>query len=256
MTHYSVSLNAPMQLVGNLLSGFLLNRFGRKNTIIVSSAAVILASVILTLAPSYNLLLLGCFLKGSAVGVVRPSVGLYISEISTVRWRGTLGSFNALTPNAGYLYAILVGTQFPLKYFPGIMVVPSMVFILFSWALVDTPLWYIKEGRREQARRSLKYLRGQDYNPEPELKELENLLWSSQARTLNDHLASLCQRSFLLPTFILCGLFFIYAASGADTFSYYALTLFQYPGVSLSPASIAVLFQVRTLPHVVGKLDI
>ena len=223
----------------------MLNRFGRKNTIIGSSVAVILASAILTCAQSYNLLLLGCFLKGSAVGVVRPAVGLYISEIAPVQYRGTLGSLNALTPNAGYLYAILVGTNFPLKYFPRIMVLPSLVFIMFSWALVDTPLWFIKVGRREAARRSIKYLRGKDYNPEPELQELETLLWCKQKNI--GQLDSLYQRRFLLPTFILCGLFFIYAASGIDTFSYYGLTLFQFPDVSLSPATIAVFFQVKTL---------
>jgi len=237
-----VSLNAPMQLVGNLLSGFLLNFFGRKRTIVGSSVVVIIASAILSLAPSYEFLLLGCFIKGAAVGVVRPAVGLYISEISIVRWRGSLGSCNALTPNAGYLYAIMVGTQFHLKYFPWIMVVPSIIFLLFSWVLVDTPLWYVKMGRKDEARKSMKWLRGPEYDIEPEIKELEDLLSNNDGGPNN--VTSLYKRSFLLPTFILCGLFFIYASSGADTFSYYALTLFKYPGVSLSPSVIAVLFQM------------
>ena len=232
-----------MQLVGNLLSGFLLNIFGRKRTIVGSSVIVIIASAILSLAPSYEILLLGCFIKGAAVGIVRPAVGLYISEISIVRWRGSLGSCNALTPNAGYLYAILVGTQFHLKYFPWIMVVPSIIFLLFSWVLVDTPLWYMKMGRKDEARKSMKWLRGPEYNIEPEINELEDLLSKNDGCLHN--VASLYKRSFLLPTFILCGLFFIYASSGADTFSYYALTLFKYPGVALSPSVIAVLFQVK-----------
>jgi MFS family permease len=90
-----------MQMVGNLLSSYLMDRLGRKLTIVGSSAVVILASAILSLAPSYPLLLLGCLLNGSSVGCVRPAVGLYISEIATVRWRGTLSSLYALTPNAG-----------------------------------------------------------------------------------------------------------------------------------------------------------
>ena len=74
---------------------------------------MILASALLSFAPSYPLLLLGCLLNGSSVGCVRPAVafflisfissqvGLYISEIATVRWRGPLASCYALTPNAG-----------------------------------------------------------------------------------------------------------------------------------------------------------
>ena len=88
-------------MVGNLLSGFLMDRYGRKPTLVLSSAIVIVASAILSFAPSYPLLLLGCLLNGSSVGCVRPTVGLYISEIATVRSRGSLASTYALTPNMG-----------------------------------------------------------------------------------------------------------------------------------------------------------
>ena len=49
-----------MQMVGNLLSGFLMDRYGRKPTLVISSAIVIVASAILSFAPNYPLLLLGC----------------------------------------------------------------------------------------------------------------------------------------------------------------------------------------------------
>ena len=90
-----------MQMVGNLLTGFLMDRYGRKMTLVLSSSVVIVASAILSFAPSYPFLLLGCLLNGSSVGVIRPAVGLYISEIVTVRWRGSLASTYALTPNMG-----------------------------------------------------------------------------------------------------------------------------------------------------------
>ena len=163
-----VSLNSPMQMIGNLLSGYLMDRFGRKMTLIGSSAVVTLASAILSFAPNYETLLCGLFLNGSAVGVIRPAIGLYLSEISLVRWRGSLGSFNALTPNAGYLYGIMVGSLLPVRIFPWVMVGPSIVFLLFSWVLVDTPLWYMKVGRTVDARRSMEWLRGPDYKLEPE----------------------------------------------------------------------------------------
>ena len=90
-----------MQMVGNLLTGFLMDRYGRKLTLGMSSGVGIIASAILSFAPSYPFLLLGCLLNGSSVGCIRPAVGLYISEIATVRWRGCLASTYALTPNLG-----------------------------------------------------------------------------------------------------------------------------------------------------------
>ena len=56
-----------MQMVGNVLSGYLMDRLGRKLTLTCSSCVVILASCLLSLAPSYPLLLLGCLLNGSSV---------------------------------------------------------------------------------------------------------------------------------------------------------------------------------------------
>ena len=232
-----------MQMVGNLLSGILLDKYGRKATLIGSSVVVIIASSILSFAPNFEVLLAGCLMNGSAVGVVRPAIGLYLSEIALVRWRGTLGSFNALTPNAGYLYGIMVGGFLPVRIFPWVMVGPSIVFLLFSWTLSDTPLWYIKVGRSDEARISLKWIRGENYRFEPELKELEDLLSTDGVKV--DKLAMLTKRTFVLPTLILCCLFFIHASVGADTLSYYALTIFMFPGVSLSPSLIAVFFQVR-----------
>jgi len=236
-----VSLNSPMQMVGNLLSGILLDKFGRKPTLIGSSLVVILASAILSFAPSYGVLLAGCLLNGSAVGCVRPAIGLYLSEISLVRWRGTLGSFNALTPNAGYLYGIMVGSLLPVRIFPWIMVGPSIVFLIFSWTLYDTPLWYMKVGRSLEARQSLEWLRGQDYKIEAELKELETLLSSDGIKV--DKIGLLRKRSFVLPVLILSCLFFVHASVGADNLSYYALTVFIFPGVSLSPSVITIFFQ-------------
>ena len=206
---------------------------------------VILASAILSLAPTYEILLIGCLLNGSSIGAVRPAASLYLSEISLVHWRGALGSFNALTPNAGYLYGIIVGSLLPISIFPWVMVGPTIVFLLFSWVLVDTPLWYMKVGRLAEARRSLEWLRGPGYKIDPELKELEELLSTDGAKVDKIALLSLLtKKNFLLPVIILCGLFSVHASTGFDTLSYYALTIFIFPGVSMSPSVIAVFFQV------------
>jgi len=99
------------------------------------------------------------------------------------------------------------------------------------------------------AKKSLRWIRGDDYKLEPELKELEDLLSSDGVKV--DKVAMLTKRTFILPTIILCILFFIHASVGADTLSYYSLTTFIFPGVSLPPSVIAVFFQ---LSFTVGML--
>jgi len=49
-----VSLGAPMQMLGNFLSGFVMERLGRKRTIIFSCVLVLVASTILSFATKYE----------------------------------------------------------------------------------------------------------------------------------------------------------------------------------------------------------
>ena len=78
-------------------------------------------------------------------------------------------------------------------------------------------------------------LRGAEYQLEPELKELEALQAASAAEGSSpSFLSLLSRRSFLLPVSILSVLFSTHASVGTDVLSYYALTLFIFPGVALS----------------------
>jgi len=217
-----------------------MERFGRKNTVTISCVMVIIASLILYLAPSYEMLLVGCLLNGTSVGLVRPAIILLLLEISLVRVRGLLGSLNTLTTNGGYLYGLMVGSLVPVRYVPWIIVGPSAVFILLSWYMVESPVWLMKHHRSEQAREVVAWLRGPQCHIEPELKEIEHLVFSKDESSTG----SAWSRSFLFPLFVLSTMFFFHATVGADDISYYALTIFKYPGTGISPSGVAILFQL------------
>ena len=174
-----------------------------------------------------------------------------------------------------YLYGILLGSQLPLWMFPWVMVVPCIVFLPLSFFVNDTPLWLVKQvklslvttniltwervsnrlcnclkrdsasqGRNKEAETALAKLRGADYHLQPELKELEALQAISAAEGTSPSFLSLfSRRSFLVPVSILSTLFSLHASVGSDVLSYYSLTLFIFPGVSLSPTVLAVCHQ-------------
>jgi len=238
-----VSLNSPMQMVGNLLSGWTMERFGRKRTILMSCVLITLASAILSAAPNYQVLLMGCLLNGSSVGLVRPPICLLMSELSLVRMRGMMGSLNTMTPNAGYLYGLVIGSYVPVHLIPWVIVGPCILFVLLSWYMVESPVWLIKHGRVEEGRSVMSWLRGPDYALEAEIKEIESLVTDAA----QEHIISrgtILSRPFLFPLFLVSSMFFFHASVGADDLSYYSLTIFTYPGVSLSPSFIAILMQL------------
>jgi len=240
-----VSLNSPMQMVGNLLAGWAMDKLGRKRTIMVSCVLVILASFILTFAPTYEILLIGCLLNGTSVGLVRPPIILLLLEISLIRSRGFIGSLNSVTPNAGYLYGQILGSMVPIHIVPWIMVAPCAVFLVFSWYVVRSPVWLMKYGRSEESRQVVIWLRGPDYKFEPEMKEMEHLLNTVFEAQVTSGTTTWYDRTFLLPLFILSSMFFFHASFGADDLTYYGLTIFHYASLpNISPNLIAILFQL------------
>ena len=166
-----------------------------------------------------------------------------VANIYNCRLRGTIVSVNTFTPNAGYLYGLMIGTLVPINIMPWAIVVPSIVFLLLSWCMVESPVWLMKQGRSAESGAVLAWLRGSEYPIEPELKELESLVSDSAEDNVISR-GNLLSKSFLFPLFILSTMFFFHASVGADDLSYYALTIFKYPGVSISPNLIAMLFQL------------
>ena len=153
-----------------------------------------------------------------------------------------MGSLMTLTPNGGYLYGIMFSSIVPVHILPWILVLPSIIFLVFSWYVVESPIWLMTKGRTTEAREVIAWLRGPQYHLEPEAKELENLA----CEQLGDKPVSrdpILSRAFLFPLFILSSLFFFHALVGGDDISFYALTVFDYPGVAISPTLMAMLFQ-------------
>ena len=108
-----------------------------------------------------------------------------------------MASFNTLSSNAGLLYGLVVGGSIPFDYLPCVMAAPATILFLLSPLLVESPLWLMKKGRKEEAMMTLVLLRGTNYNMEPELKELENL--SNIQESTQSKIFLMTERTFLIP---------------------------------------------------------
>ena len=123
----------------------------------------------------------------------------------------------------------------------------------------------MREENKEGARDSLQWVRGQNYDPELEMKELEAIVEQErreEAETERGGLlcSSLLDRTFLLPLVIVCTLFIIqvgaqltaYPGSGEEVCrcsagrTSWTPTLWSSSrDVGVSPQHLAILYQVR-----------
>ncbi len=80
--------------IGSLFSGYFSDKFGRRKVIMVADILFTVGSVIMAIAPTIPVLMIGRLVIGFGIGVASQIVPLYLSEVAPVEIRGKLVAFN------------------------------------------------------------------------------------------------------------------------------------------------------------------
>ncbi len=160
---------------------------------------------------------------GAGAGINNPAVYTLLSEISLVKFRGSLTVLNTLTANVAFVYALSLSAMFSYDYFVLFSLVPLSLFLLTSYFLPESPVWLIKRDRFDQAKRNLTWLRGCSYRgTKLELEEIQQCLeHSGQKLPFKAKLAYLGSRKVVRPMAIMSALFVLQVMNEC----YYIITL-------------------------------
>ena len=101
----------------------------------------------------------------------------------------------------------MVGLVIPIKVYSIALSLPSLVFMSVCWRMPESPIWLMRRGREEEARATLQWLRGEAYNTEPEVKELEAVRSGEQTKSDKTVIELLKERSFIIPQLLTCVVF-------------------------------------------------
>ena len=180
-----------------ILSGFITNLIGRKKAMIIAQILYLSGWICTYFAPSFSVLLVARCLIGGGIGIQFASTNMYLSEISLIRFRGSLSIMT--TVNMNLFVAVSLACAATLS-FDNLMIVsalPSCAFLVLAIFIPESPIWYAQKGLFEDARKSLEWLRGGEYDFKEELEEMERILASKQS--WKESLAELRQRQFCFP---------------------------------------------------------
>lgn len=168
---------------GALFAGSLADWLGRRATII-SGCGVFSVGVVLQVASStVSVLVAGRLIAGIGVGFVSAVIILYMSEVAPKSVRGAIVSGYQFCITIGLLLAAVVDNSTMNRMDSGSYRIPMA--LQWAWALIlgiglfflpESPRWFVKCGRLEDAARSLSILRGQPADSafvKDELAELE-----------------------------------------------------------------------------------
>ena len=128
-----------------------------------------IGALLQALATGLWLMLLGRLIVGVACGGCTVVVPLYLGEIAPANLRGSLGTMNQFATVIGILVAVVIGrplgTAEQWRYLVGLVLLPSMLQIIMSASMLESPLWLVVTGGSKglsQAEEILCSLRGHD----------------------------------------------------------------------------------------------
>ena len=224
-------------MAGSLCSGRLTDQYGRRRIILLISGLFIVGTLIATLAPNVQAILLGRLCIGIAIGIGSYTAPLYIAEVAPLELRGGLVSLNQLMITFGimcsyiinYLFTNIQGSwrlMFAFGLVPAILLSIGMIF------LPESPRWLAKQKKIAEAKKVLRYLR-RTANVEKEITEIEKSLTVREAK-MSEIFASWVRPVLFLG--VMLG--FFQQVTGINTIIYYAPTIFQLAGFQDASSSI------------------
>ncbi|KAK5640896.1 hypothetical protein RI129_009443 [Pyrocoelia pectoralis] len=227
-------------LVAALPSGCLADRFGVKKVTIGLVLPVLLFTVIVIFARDVYALCVGRLLAGMATGGISVVGPMYISEISEVSFRGTLGSFFEFLIYVGVVMVVTCGSFVHYKALTVIMGVLALILGIIFIFLPESPTYLMKRNRRDKAEKALRFYRPPGYNFKKALDEIDEGLHQERkkASIMNALKSRAVRRGFVAAV----GLTIIQQLSGIDCVLFYTVQVFQAAGTNLDPymCSIAV----------------
>jgi SP family sugar porter-like MFS transporter len=171
-------------LVGAVTSGVLSNAFGRKRLLTLAALIFAISSLGTGLAAHFAAFVIWRMLGGYAIGLASGISPMYIAEISPAHLRGRMVSLNQLAIVFGILLAQVVNWLIARPVPPGatayeillswngqwgwrwmfaVTAIPSMLFLIASLLVPESPRWLAAKGRKREASQVLARLGGNAY---------------------------------------------------------------------------------------------
>lgn len=150
--------------LASLTGGILIDRYGRRAAIILSSCLLGLGSLVLVLGLSYTVFIVGRIAIGVSISLSSIATCVYIAEIAPQHRRGLLVSLNELMIVIGILFAYISNYAFATvshgwKYMFGLVIPLGVLQAIAMYFLPPSPRFLVMKGQEETASKVLGRLR-------------------------------------------------------------------------------------------------
>ncbi|KFY69898.1 hypothetical protein V499_09650 [Pseudogymnoascus sp. VKM F-103] len=163
LTGAIVSMGSAGNAIGCLINGLLLEKLGRRKTLLVSTFFTIVGSAFQTAANGVPLMIVGRFVAGVALGILNPTMPIYISELARPEERARLCGIFGLMIAIGFCLANWIGYACSFasgdvtwRLALGMQIPTAVLLMVLSMFLPESPRWLAQKERYEEFDASLK----------------------------------------------------------------------------------------------------
>ncbi|RZC40600.1 Sugar tr and/or MFS 1 domain containing protein [Asbolus verrucosus] len=154
------------------VTAYLVDKIGRKKSIMTASCIALTSWIIIAFATTVNWLYLARVLSGMSEDMANIATPMYISEIADQNIRGFLVGFNFFMMIFGILLIYSIAPFTP--YYAPSLIGGTLIILQFalSFFIPTSPYFLLNNNKKREAKKSLRRLRsGKDEND-----ELENII--------------------------------------------------------------------------------
>lgn len=243
-------------LFASFVGGFLIDYYGRRITIMVTSLLLVLANLLLIAITSYESLIAGRIVIGISISLSAIATCVYIAEIAPQHKRGMLVSLNELMIVVGILLAYICNYVFATvangwQYMFGLIIPLAALQAIAMYFLPPSPRFLIMKGNDEAAGTVLQKLRATSKTNE----ELTAIRSSIKAEYQYNFWDLFCSRDNMRARLLIgLALSFFVQITGQPNILFYASTVLKSVGyesneaASLASTGIGVVKVVSTIP--------
>ncbi|KAL0818674.1 hypothetical protein ABMA28_008025 [Loxostege sticticalis] len=200
-------------LIGSIVFGFLSDRYGRKNTFLLSITTLIIFGFVVPFSPSYTVFTISRFFLGMATAGTMVISFVIIMETVGPRFRELLGCLFQIPFIIGHMTVPLFAYFFrSWDTYTLALAVPPLIYLGYFFVLNESPRWLVSVGRVEEATKIV--TRAAEINNLPTSKIKETLTELSQdIQSRSDepkpNYSALFHHSLRLKTACCCGIWLI-----------------------------------------------
>ncbi|KAK9482555.1 general substrate transporter [Lipomyces starkeyi] len=158
-----VSMGSAGSAIGSLIVGLLLEKIGRKYTLAFSTFFTIVGALFQTVSNGVSLMIVGRLVAGVALGILTPTIAVFVSELARPSERARLlGVFGLILAmgfcvanwigyacsfaSGSYVWRLELAMQFPI----------AVILLIFCFFLPESPRWLAQKDKLDMFEKTLR----------------------------------------------------------------------------------------------------